>query len=96
MVETRRGRWIKTAKMGIENVGEGGRGEGKKRERWELEGRNKNERKSVIKERGGTRVEGQGEGEGVSLLGRWRGVFSFVLLRCVCVLTLTSRAELQH
>lgn len=28
------------------------------------------------------RVEGQGEGEGESLLGRWRGVFSFVLLQC--------------
>lgn len=49
-----------------------------------------------MKRERGTRVEGQGEGEGVSLLGRWWGVFSFVLLQCVCVLTLTSGAEPQH
>lgn len=31
--------------------------------------------------RGRTRVEGQGEGRRVSLLGRWWGVFSFVLVQ---------------
>lgn len=57
---------------------------------------NKNETKRLKRE-GGARVEGQGEGKGVSLLGRWWGVFSFVLLQCVCANTnLRGRAAAQN
>lgn len=66
------------------------------RKRWESEGMNKNETKRLKRE-GGARVEGQGEGKGVSLLGRWWGVFSFVLLQCVCANTnLRGRAAAQN
>lgn len=69
---------------------------GKEGETWVHDGRNKNETKRV-KRGGGARLEGQGEGEGVSLLGRWRGVFSFVLLQCVCANTnLQGRAAAQN
>ena len=54
-------------------------------------------RRKRVKTERRTRVEGQGEGKGVSLLGRWRGVFSFVLLQCVCANTnLQGRAAAQN
>lgn len=48
--------------------------------------------------RGSVRIKGQGESQGVSLLGRWQGVFSFVLLQCacVCVPDLTCGSEPEH